>query len=259
MDRRRAFAGPLLGGRATVDREEHREGDHPAMAKHGHIMIRVPPPAEVFEDLRDFLVTASDALEAALRYTDDFFGQVGHPFDPYLFPSLVRYRVKTRLDVVDELGEDDVESFGLSNIGILVLAKKYAVRILKADEGRLPAAGTSQQKQQFYRQQLSLPVGLKNASAEAIELNLVLLWHKAVDGSLRLTLACPKWAATSRESVLAHWYLMIDSPVDLFVPDQAQYEPVEDLDMRLTQGDSEEGPIVQQGLPFGEQDVPGAT
>jgi hypothetical protein len=219
-------------------------------------MINVPPPAEVFEELREFLVTASDALEAALRYTDDFFAQPDHPRDPYLFPSLVRYRVKTRLDVVDELGDDDMESYGLSNMGILVLAKKYAIRILKADEGRLPAAGLSQQKQQFYRQQLSLPVGLKNASGLAIELNLVLLWHKALDGSLRITLACPKWAATSRESVLAHWYLMIDTPVDLFVPDESQYEPVDDLDVRLTPGGAEEGPIIQQGLPFSEQDLP---
>jgi hypothetical protein len=218
-------------------------------------MSRIPPPAEVFAEIRDFLVTAADALEAALRYADDFFAQPDHSFDPYLFPSLVRYRVKSRLAVVDELGDDDIEAYGLSNMGLLVLVKKYAIRILKADEGRLPAAGPSQQKQQFYRQQLSLPVGLKDPAAGAIELNLVLLWHKAVDGSLLLTMACPKWANTSRESVMAHWYLMIDTPVDLFQPDESQYEEVDDLDVRVAESDSNNGPIIQQGLPFEQPDT----
>jgi hypothetical protein len=82
------------------------------------------------------------------------------------------------------------------------------LRLLKADSGGVPVAGSSRARQLFYHQ-LSLfgePVDV---------LRLLVLWDADGAGLIGdLMLVCPKRGAETRESIEVHWTIGIPHPAE---------------------------------------------
>jgi hypothetical protein len=89
----------------------------------------------------------------------------------------------------------------------------YVLRLLKAQEGQLPAPGASRARQAFWHQQLLFDYDAPAAAELRPSLNLLVLWEADAAYTLRrLSLVCPKVGGLTRESVAAYWVAEIPHP-----------------------------------------------
>ncbi len=123
------------------------------------------------------------------------------PSDPHGHSTLVRWYVKHRLEQAGH--EVEFEREDLALLGLMVAFKGNRYRIRKADQhGLLPPPGQSRRMQEYYAQQLRLP--LLFASDAQVESepeghNYFVLWHERTGVLKELSLVLPKssrqWAA----------------------------------------------------------------
>ncbi len=166
-------------------------------------MQNVPEPKAVLEDLSRLVPVIYDALESSLHYTREYFSERNQKVDPYLAPGLVRYNAKLYLRATGQSAEDYFDLGTMANNGLLLTYGRYRIRILKSDDGDLPAPGPSKAKQAFYHQ---LPLIFSSGKDDDDPINLVAVWDVTSDYRLReISLVCPKAGNTSRSSVEKHW------------------------------------------------------
>jgi hypothetical protein len=147
----------------------------------------------------------------------------------------VRYEVKQYLAAHGEEIEEGFQQADLANNGLWVKVGDDHVRILKADEGGVPAPGDSKARQAYFRQEL-LPGIVGDAPATQSGRNFLIIWD--VDENYTLTglrLAYPKSGTAS--SVEVEWIIDIPHPAEAITQVPA-VQPVEDLPISA---DVEEG------------------
>lgn len=143
-------------------------------------------PDQVVDDLGPLVPHMYRAIEAGVQEALLFHEGNGTSLDPYLFPSIVRWRTRLTLLAANvEVAEEQVEvDSGLPNNGILMTAGPYTIRLLKADHGEVPAPGVSRPRQDFWAQPLF---------GQQPFVNLVVIWdYDAANRSVDLTVACPR-------------------------------------------------------------------
>jgi hypothetical protein len=183
-------------------------------------MSEIPAPERVLHALAPVWPSIYTALEWATQQTRAYFDAEGTPIDRHLAPSLVRYQAKRYLARLGhDAQEDDGEAYAfqtLPNNGLSLSYRGdhlYALRILKALEGHLPAPGTSKARQAFWHQQMLFDYDAPLGAELRPSLNLLVLWETDAAYTLqRLSLVCPKVGALTRESVAAYWTIEIPHP-----------------------------------------------
>ena len=150
-----------------------------------------------------------EALEHGIATARAHFTQ--GPVNGSLGSHIARFHAR------EHLVANGVECEHLALNGIGLKYGGYYIRVLKADDGELPVAGSSVRRQRFYcqlpQQQELFAVEAGDVEIEP-EVNLVVLWD-VVRGSfngLSLALACPKAGGTTKASVEAHWYREFQHP-----------------------------------------------
>jgi hypothetical protein len=138
-----------------------------------------------------------EAKTAELRGTNG-----DQTIDPFVFSQLVRFYA------AEILGSSRAAELGyrferLPNCGIFLEYEGYQIRIWKADEGKLPAPGYSQAKQDFYQQPLF---------ADVLPAKLALLWESYRNGQVVLILACPHGDGNPWETGQSHWHVTVPHP-----------------------------------------------
>ena len=194
---------------------------------------RIPTTKEILNRISPIVPHVQSAFEKAIQEAIAYFKDNPpsggtHEIDAYLAPAMVRYKVKGHLE------KSGIESklFGredLPNNGLLIRFDGLHIRILKAIRGGgIPPPGDSDQKAEFYCQQLKL-FPLKDSDNEKpAEWNLILLWDVTEDYLLKgLTLALPEYGRDN--NVDLHWQAMIPHPAISLEPEPAETE-TDDLD-----------------------------
>lgn len=90
-----------------------------------------------------------EALEAGASDAHTYFDEHGEAINRTLYPGIVRYRA---IQFFNSAGIE-VTEFELANIannGIEIAHGAYKLRVLKAEDGDVPRAGTSARKRNFY-------------------------------------------------------------------------------------------------------------
>lgn len=167
------------------------------------------------------------SIEAAVQLATEFFGE-DSAIDRPLFPNLVRYYVKLDLSrrglqVVDD-DEPHFQHKILANNGLYLTYGDRRARILKADNGCLPAPGASIAKQHFYDQ------GTLFQGTAVPHQNLVFLWD-VVRGALDLHLVCPR-DGDQRTSAI-HWMVEVQHPGEVYEAPEPKEESFE-FDIPIT-------------------------
>ena len=161
--------------------------------------------ATAIEPLRSLMW---QALEYGIQVAKLHFGE-NNLVDGSLGSHIVRYHARQ----FPRSHDISCEAVPLS--GVAFRWAGYYIRVLKADEGALPAPGRSERKQHFYCQtQLSL-FSVEAGEAELDpEINLVVLWDvtRGSFNNLTLMLACPRAGGITRDSVEAYWYRPLEHP-----------------------------------------------
>ena len=122
--------------------------------------------------------------------------------------------------------------------------ERIRFRILKSDNGSLPAPGPSQKRQQFYAQQGTLFPEDKNGdeSKELPRANLVLHWVPDEEYNLsRVSLACPISGGITRASVRSEWDEVIWRRESNLRADTQAEATADELEIRLDKPDEETG------------------
>ena len=183
-------------------------------------MSEIPAPEHVLQTLAPVWPPIYTALEWATQQTRAYFDAEGTPIDRHLAPSLVRYQAKRYLARLGHaVQEEEGEAYAfqtLPNNGLSLSYRGdllYALRILKALDGQLPAPGASRARQAFWHQQLIFDYAAPSAAELRPSLNLLVLWETDAAYTLRrLSLVCPKVGALTRESVAVYWTIEIPHP-----------------------------------------------
>jgi hypothetical protein len=132
------------------------------------------------------------------------------PPDPHGHSTLVRWYVKQRLEQAGH--EVEFEREDLALLGLMVAFNGNRYRIRKADQhGFLPPPGQSRRMQQYYAQQLRLPLLFHSDSLVEPEPeghNYFILWHEHAGLLSELSLVFPK---SSREWT-AEWEWHVSIP-----------------------------------------------
>jgi hypothetical protein len=184
-------------------------------------MSEIPAPAFVLQAIAPVWPPIYTALEWATQQTRAYFEAEGAPIDRHLAPSLVRYQAKRSLARLGhDAQEDDGEAYAfqtLPNNGLSLSYRGdhlYALSMLKALEGHLPAPAASKVRQAFWHQQLLFDYDAPLGAELRPSLNLLVLWETDAAYTLRrLSLVCPKVGALTRESVAAYWTIEIPHPM----------------------------------------------
>jgi hypothetical protein len=175
-------------------------------------------PEAVLARLRPLVPLLYRAVEAGIGESLSFFGMREQPICSVLQPNLVRWKAKQILDEaghMTRLEEDNVTPIGLrferipiANNGLQLSFNNLFLRILKADGGGVPLAGSSRARQIYYHQ-LAL-------FGEAVDLlKLLVLWDADGAGLAgELVLVCPKRSAETRDSLEVHWMVPIPHPAE---------------------------------------------
>lgn len=179
----------------------------------------------VLEDIEPIIPYIYAALERAIADSTGFFPQ-GETVDPFLFPNLVRYHVHKNLEAAPQ----EIDGFlieRLSNNGIFVRFGSYQIRVWKADEGQLPAAGNSDRRLEFFEQPELFP-GMR-------VLKLAIIWDTTNKGTLRnLMLVCPKGDGNpSNEIGQAHWQIEIPHPATTIKRTEVAETTIDDLELEI--------------------------
>lgn len=164
-------------------------------------------PDDVVLDLRDLTPDLFRAVEAGTQDGVLFFEEHERPIDPYLFPSIVRWKARVVLAEASISVEDDDECAvdeALPNNGILLRYRTYTIRLLKADHGQVPAPGPSRPRRDFWAQPLFGSTSF---------MNLIVIWDYDFEtGEVTLDLACPR-SAEAYGNVNLHFRRRLDHPV----------------------------------------------
>lgn len=198
-------------------------------------------PNEVLEELRRELALIYEALEAGTQVSREFFEERGRGIDRVLAPHIVRSEAKHFLENRGQRVEE-LEPETLANNGLLYHCGRFSLRILKAQDGVLPAPGPSERRQSFNGQQPTQQrlFGWAAASSEKEVqiINLIVGWD--TDRNYELTdlyLAFPKAGSVTKDSVETYW--MVEIPL-LSLSGGAEFpekgsaeEEVEDLPISL--------------------------
>ena len=149
-----------------------------------------------------------EALEAGTADAHDYFEGHGEDVNRTLYPSIVRYRA---IQVLESAGVEAVEfeRENIANNGIEIQHGRYRLRVLKAEDGDVPRAGSSSRKRNFYHQGTLFP-----ATDGASVTNLVVLWDYDGQGITELVLACPMAAESKKAGVRVAWTTPIPHPAD---------------------------------------------
>ena len=183
-------------------------------------MSEIPAPEHVLHALASMWPPIYTALEWATQQTRAYFDAESTSIDRHLAPSLVRYQAKCYLARLGhDAQEDEGEAYAFQTLpnNDLSLSYRgdhlYALRILKALEGHLPAPGASKARQAFWHQQMRFDYDAPLGAELRPSLNLLVLWETDAAYTLRrLSLVCPKVGALTRESVAAYWTIEIPHP-----------------------------------------------
>ena len=169
------------------------------------------------------------------------------PIDRTLSPAHVRKGAKRFLDRKDSSisatnEEVEFEPEYLPNLGLSVAVERIRFRILRSDNGSLPAPGPSKKRQQFYAQQGSLFPVVKNEAKDLPRANLVLHWNTDDEYNLtRVSLACPTGGSVKSNSVKAEWDEVIwRRESNLNAGTQAEAK-ADELDIHLDKPEEETG------------------
>lgn len=169
-------------------------------------MATLPTFPHVLAQLQPIVPPVYSAIEGALQRTREFFENDLVDVDRSLAPNLVRYYAK-RFLIAEGLPTEyeqsdaaDYELRHLPNNGLCLNYDRHEIRILKADDGELPAPGPSMSRQKFWNWNGQLSFNftygddLREGSEEKLaSLHLIILWD--VDPLKyklkRLLLGCP--------------------------------------------------------------------
>lgn len=197
-------------------------------------MPTLPTFPHVLAQLHPIVSPVYSAIEGSLQKTREFFENDHVEVDRSLAPNLVRYYAKRFLTAeglateYEQADAADYELRQLPNNGLCLKYDRHEIRILKADDGELPAPGPSMSRQKFWNWngQLSFNFSYGDALPEASEekslsLHLIVLWD--VDpfkyNLKRLLLGCP----ISGDETTASAYFLEEIP-----------HPIEAIDLALT-------------------------
>ncbi len=166
-------------------------------------MPTLPSFPHVLAQLQPVIPSVYSALEAALQKTREFFDVDTVEVDRSLAPNLVRYYAKRFLSEEGwsiEYEQPDYELQPLPNNGLCLKYGRHEIRILKADDGELPAPGQSKSRQRFWNWngQQSFDFSYDHESCESDQeelqnLHLIILWdvNSHTYQLNRLLLGCP--------------------------------------------------------------------
>lgn len=211
-------------------------------------MPTLPTFPHVLAQLQPIVPPVYSAIEGALQKTREFFESDRVDVDRSLAPNLVRYYAKRFLiaeGLQTEYEQADVADYELRHLpnnGLCLQYDRHEIRILKADDGELPAPGQSMSRQKFWNWngQLSfnftydndLPTGTVEKPAN---LHLIILWD--VDPFKykleRLLLGCP---ISGNETTASAYFLEeIPHPIEAIdmVETGSEVAVAEDLDLDL--------------------------
>ena len=170
---------------------------------------RVPTPEEEVQALGPLIPLLFEGFEGSTEAACHFFESQNKPVNPWLYPELVRYHMtdflRDKVQVIEDFDPEEIIKNGLS-----LIFRRRRIRMWKAHDDELPAAGPSKTKLGFLNQQLSFY--LEDGAFQEIEHNLVVLW--SVDRAQRLSklyLLCPKSAESRWASGQAHWSRQLDN------------------------------------------------
>jgi hypothetical protein len=172
-----------------------------------------PTPPEPDQELHAFEPLSRllyDAFEVSSDLACKFFEDQNKDIDPYLFPNLVRYHVKSFLAERAHL----IASMSRGELGNNGLALRFAgrfYRIWKVPLPAFPLAGRTSATLNFLNQ-WQLPMVFDPASGVMTFSNRTVLW--AVDSNYRLSvlhLACPMKA--TRQDSEVYWSVHIPHPI----------------------------------------------
>lgn len=193
---------------------------------------------EVLEDLRRELALVGQALEAGTQVARTFFEDNGWEVDRILSPHIVRSAVKRVLEAAGHKVEE-MTSEDLANNGLMYHCRRYSVRVLKAQDGVLPAPGPSRRRRAFFnqmptQQRLDGWATLSGEHAPRIE-HVVVCWDVNRDYELvDLYLARPKAGSATQTSAEIDWIIPLNV-IDLASnggPEEEFEEGFEDLPFR---------------------------
>jgi hypothetical protein len=205
-------------------------------------------PNYVMRNLINLFPLVYTALDYGVMNTKDFFGKQENQredmaIDPYLAPNLVRYHA---INYLRKVGQDvDYDSLGNSyniekipNNGIHINHGQYQIKILKSNNGDLPVPGQSKSRRDYYCQP-----NLFSGEDDVSDVRLLLMWNVDHQYCLDvLSLACPKFGGTRRDSVMDHWHCPIPKKLlygnfrgNVIIPNEEIYDlDIENLDIDKT-------------------------
>jgi hypothetical protein len=174
----------------------------------------VPRPATVLSDLSGPLAAIHGSLEGAAFSAHEAFAAKGREVEPYYHAATFRYEAKLLLEAEGFAMQD------LGNNGLMLTIARYTIKILKADQGRIPCPGTSHTKREFYYQ-----TGLEMWPDAVVSIlreppiNLIIVWDVTAKYALApLELVCPKSGDADRSSAESYWRIPIPHPATSIVP-----------------------------------------
>lgn len=153
-------------------------------------------------------------VEEGIAEANTFFEQRNRPLDPWLFPHIVRWYTCNGLDDLKEAtpnGELSYESADLPMAGIEIAYAGHTIKVFKASDGALPAAGRSTARQAFFNG------NLYGEDEEVFDrANVAVIWDVDGNGSLiMMQLVCPKAGSPPWKSGEAHWAVDIPHPATI--------------------------------------------
>jgi hypothetical protein len=176
----------------------------------GMLTSDIPSPDDILADLDPIIPDIYRALEAAQHEALAYFRDDNHVPDCYLFAALFRYRAKHYLAKFGLMLDD------IPNNGLCITYLHYTIRILKRDEGRIPAPGPSLTRQGYYAQEIPLPYFAPlwyREQADKRPVNLLIVWDTTRSLTLTgLVMACPKSGDADRDSARMHWRVPLPNP-----------------------------------------------
>ena len=93
------------------------------------------------ESLAPMLAILYRLVEEGIDEARSFFDRHREPYTPWLFAHIVRWHICRRLDARDGITLPYTRN-PLAFDGIEIMYEGYSLKVLKADEGELPGAGT---------------------------------------------------------------------------------------------------------------------
>ncbi len=215
-------------------------------------LVPQPESQEVLEDLRRELAMLCESLEAGTQTAREFFEERGWEVDRVLSPPIVRSVVKRVLEAGGHKIEE-MESETLANNGLLYHCRGYSVRVLKDQDGILPAPGPSERRQDFFNQRPSQQRILGWAAAGGEEepkiVHLVVCWDVDHEYELaELYLALPKAGSATKTSADTEWIVPLD-PIGMSggQPDEGEETEDEDEDLPIRRKDGRESSADEVG------------